>query len=563
MTTLLLQKLKEYAERSPAADLPAMYLQTPIKWLIHLDLEGKFLGFVSTTGAAKRKNDRGKEYPAPSLVRSSGIKPKLLADRADYVLGFIEEDAKPKDKKRAQECHNAFVALVRNCARATRAPEVLAVERFLDTLDLTTLPLPPDMASGDNVTFVVNGMMPIDLPAVQEFWARKQASSEELAQCLVCGKLKPPMKRQPIKIKGIPGGQPSGMALVSANANAFESYGLEASLVAPICQECAEGYGRALEQLIRREDTHLTIGPCVYLFWTREDADFSPVSILASPEPSDVKTLLNSVYGRREPLPLNPTDFYAVALSSSGARVAVRDWVVTTVGEVQKNLARYFRLQRLADLDGQPVGLFPLVASLVPASKDIRANLPEAFINLAIKGTPLPRWILYEAVRRSAVEQRVTRPRACVIKMALLSQEKEIREDGYMEQLDLTNRDPAYLSGRLLAVLEFIQEAASPGIKATIVDRYYGTASSAPASVYGRLLRTTQSHLSKLRKEKRGAYTVLQRLLQEVLAGLNAFPATLNLQDQALFALGYYHQRAAGWSAGAATAEKDLPKDEE
>jgi CRISPR-associated protein Csd1 len=147
--------------------------------------------------------------------------------------------------------------------------------------------------------------------------------------------------------------------------------------------------------------------------------------------------------------------------------------------------------------------------------------------------------------------------------MALLSQEKEIREDGYMEQLDLTNRDPAYLSGRLLAVLEFIQEAASPGIKATIVDRYYGTASSAPASVYGRLLRTTQSHLSKLRKEKRGAYTVLQRLLQEVLAGLNAFPATLNLQDQALFALGYYHQRAAGWSAGAATAEKDLPKDEE
>lgn len=560
---MLLQKLKEYAARSPAADLPPMYLATPIKWLIHLDQEGKFLGFVSTSSGTKKKNDRGKEYPAPSLVRAYGIKPKLLADRADYVLGFIEEDAKPKDKKRAQDCHNAFVALIKECVRATRVPEVLAVEKFLDNLDLTTLSLPADISSSDNVTFVVDGTMPIDLQRVREFWAQTQASSEELAQCLVCGKLKPPMKRQPIKVKGIPGGQPSGMALVSANAAAFESYGLEASLVAPICQECAEGYGRALEQLIRGEDTHLTIGPCVYLFWTREDQGFSPVSILASPEPGDVKALLRSVYGTRGAMPLNPMDFYAIALSSSGGRVAVRDWLVTTVGEVQQNLARYFRLQRLADRDGQPVGLFPLTASLVAASKDIRVNIPEAFVNLALKGTPLPRWILYEAVRRSAVEQRVTRPRACVIKMALLSQEKGTREDGYMEQLDLANRNPAYLSGRLLAVLEFIQEAALPGIKATIVDRYYGTASSAPASVYGRLLRTAQSHLAKLRKDKKGAYTVLQRLLEEVLAGLKMFPATLNLQDQALFALGYYHQRAAGWSAGVTAAAKDHPEDEE
>ena len=119
-----------------------------------------------------------------------------------------------------------------------------------------------------------------------------------------------------------------------------------------------------------------------------------------------------------------------------------------------------------------------------------------------------------------------------------------------MEKLDSANRNPGYLCGRLLAVLEFIQVAALAGIKATIVDRYYGTASSAPASVYGRLLRSTQAHLAKLRKEKAGAYVSLQRLMGEVLGELKEFPTTLSLQDQALFALGYYHQRVAGWGSG-------------
>jgi CRISPR-associated protein Csd1 len=32
--------------------------------------------------------------------------------------------------------------------------------------------------------------------------------------------------------------------------------------------------------------------------------------------------------------------------------------------------------------------------------------------------------------------------------------------------------------------------------------------------------------------------------LQEILSGLPAFPATLTLRDQGLFALGYYHQKA-------------------
>ena len=113
-----------------------------------------------------------------------------------------------------------------------------------------------------------------------------------------------------------------------------------------------------------------------------------------------------------------------------------------------------------------------------------------------------------------------------------------------MIQLDSASSNPGYRCGRLLAVLEEIQRAAIPGINATIVDRFYGTASSAPASVFSRLLRGAQPHLAKLERDRPGAYVALQRRLEDIQSGLIDFPRTLNLMDQGRFALGYYHQRA-------------------
>jgi CRISPR-associated protein Csd1 len=113
---------------------------------------------------------------------------------------------------------------------------------------------------------------------------------------------------------------------------------------------------------------------------------------------------------------------------------------------------------------------------------------------------------------------------------------------GYLVELDKGNTNPAYLCGRLLAELEAIQRA-SINPKATIVDRFYGSASTAPASVFGNLMRGTQAHLAKLRKEKPGLAVVFQKRLEEIQSGLMGFPRVLTMEEQGLFALGYYHQR--------------------
>lgn len=125
-----------------------------------------------------------------------------------------------------------------------------------------------------------------------------------------------------------------------------------------------------------------------------------------------------------------------------------------------------------------------------------------------------------------------------------------------MVQLDSNHPSPAYRCGRLLAVLEEVQRLAVPRAKATIVDRFFGTASSAPASVFGRLLRGAQPHLAKLERDRPGAYHALQSRLEEVQAGLTGFPRTLTLEDQGLFALGYYHQRAFDRAQARAAAER-------
>jgi CRISPR-associated protein Csd1 len=149
--------------------------------------------------------------------------------------------------------------------------------------------------------------------------------------------------------------------------------------------------------------------------------------------------------------------------------------------------------------------------------------------------------LLYQAVRRNRAEQKVTRQRAALIKLVLLSQHGASQEN-IMVELDLQNPNVAYRCGRLLAVLAEVQRNAIG--KAAIVDRFYGTASSAPAAVFGRLLRGAQPHLTKLERDRPGVANALQRRLEDVMSTLNSFPTTLTLEEQALFALGFYHQRA-------------------
>lgn len=112
--------------------------------------------------------------------------------------------------------------------------------------------------------------------------------------------------------------------------------------------------------------------------------------------------------------------------------------------------------------------------------------------------------------------------------------------------------------GQLFAMLEKIQQAANPGINATIRDKFYASASSTPSAVFGNLLRLSGHHLSKLDSEKKGLRIWLEKQLEEIIAGIATFPAHLPIEEQGMFAIGYYHQRMARKSeASAETATSE------
>ena len=117
----------------------------------------------------------------------------------------------------------------------------------------------------------------------------------------------------------------------------------------------------------------------------------------------------------------------------------------------------------------------------------------------------------------------------------------------------------AYHCGRLLAEIEAVQRAALGQVNASVTDRYYGSASSKPASVFPALMRGVRVHLGNLRRRSPVVHAALDNRIADIVAKLPDFPRTLTMRSQGLFALGYYHQRAR--DRAEAQAARDAKKE--
>jgi len=548
---MLLQRLREYSERLPLP--PSLYAETPIRYVIEVKPDGTFGGLTDTADPTERKNRRGVPRLAPQVKRAVGIKPLLLADNAEYTFGLAREGSRPE---RVESTHEAYLELLDECLVATNAPEVAAVRAFLTAPGWDEGTFPEDFDRAAMSTFRVGEQFVTDLPAVQAFWATTNAPDEGAIrmQCLTCGQERPVLERLQTVIKGIPGGQTSGTSIISANASAFESYGLTASLTAPTCSDCGERFTRALNDLLADQHSRIRFDDSVYVFWTRADQTQALAPLLEEADPAEVKLLLESVKTGKRAVGPEPERFFALALSAAGGRAVVREWIDTTLPEAEEALARWFRRQGIVDGFSEETryfGIKSLAGATVRDWRDISPPTTRTLLRAALTGAPLPMDMLAAAVRRTQADQGVNAPQAALIKLVLTSQDAlnsgdngDEKEDN-MTGLQADYPSIGYQCGRLMAVLESIQRSALPGVKAGIVDRYYGSASSSPAGVFPRLVKGAKPHLTRLKRDKPGAYVALQQRLEEVSVNIPpVLPSVLSLPEQGSFALGYYHQRA-------------------
>ena len=543
---MLLQRLREHAESNVFDLPPVLYSPRPVRYVIDLDRRGRLLNpeSLDTRSQNNEESRVGMVMLAPYLSRSKGIQPLLLADNAQYTLGVSPNGA---NSERVKAMHAGYLDLVQRCAQATGLQSIQAISRFLDSrADHPSLPETFD--TRDVITFRVCEEFPIDFPEVRSFWAREAGENgTRKMQCLVCGECGPVVDRLAKKVKYIPGGKGTGTSIISANRPAFESYGLRRSQVAPTCSQCGEKSTEVANRLLVDESSHIRFPTHKTIFWTERDTPFTWARILDSPIRPEMREQIESLNSCDKCPAESDNRLYCATLSASGGRTVVRDWIDTTVDEVQMNISKWYRSLAVVDARNgdraSPLGIHSLSGAMALNLRDVPVTVTTALLRGAILGTGIPAGLLQRAVNRNRIERRVTRPRAALMRRALAAEDSDLHGESNMVQLDPDSTNPAYLCGRLLAVLERAEVVSTRSSVSAIVDRYFGIASTNPAAVADLLLARAGNHLTVIRRRNFAAYRAIRSYSDEILGNLEEFPTVLGLKDQGLFALGYYHQR--------------------
>lgn len=555
---MILDRLRALRARLSDDDVPPEgYKAQPVRWILDVSEDGTRMS-LAESGASKKE---WVQMQTPYTGRTSATRALLLVDKPDYVLGLSETD---DGAAKAAERHAVYLALLDRAARETGSQALATLHAALSDAEAVAR-VRADLGGrawkpGDLVAPRVGDVYPHRDAAVRAFWqgdlsAGAAEKSGLTAECLLCGEARPIARTHPIEL--LVG--PDRVGLVTGNADAFLSHGLKQSEVAPMCLPCARAYGEALRYLLQSPDHHLRVGNATWLFWTsRPVAGFAFGRLLSDPQPADVSRLLGAAQAGHLP-DLAAADFYALVVSSNKSRLVVRSWLTVPLRDVTAHLAAYFEAQRVAGFGGEspPVKLFALAATTVlDATKTLPAQTTEALLAHALTGRRLPASLLYQALARARAEAHpVTRPRAALVRLVLASLHPEIMTDAALVP---DHPEPAYHCGRLLAVLDQLQrKAISPN--ATLVDRFYGSASTTPAAVFGTLLRKAQPHVAKLRTGGRDPW--LDRRIGEIAAHIPAFPTTLTPVEQGLFALGFYQEKYRPFENRAGAPDAETPDD--
>lgn len=565
---MILHALTQYYQRKAESDggiAPEGFENKEIPFIIVIDKQGKFIQ-LEDTRELKNKKKVARTFLVPKGLGRSGSKSyevsNLLWDHYGYVLAYAGE----KGQEQADKQHASFTANVNELKQALPDDAgVAAVAAFLASAEEKSKVMQAAnwaecaKVKGCNLSFRLVDEA-VDLvcqsKAVQAYVSQaNQAQSDNIPKgiCLVTGKLAP-IARLHNPVKGV-NAKPA--PFTSVNLSAFESYGKEQGFIFPVGEQVMFEYTTALNTLLAGEN-RFRIGDVTAICWSAKPTPLEEyLASLISGGGKDnpdahidaVKSLYKSLYNGKYTEPDGKEKFYLLGLSPNSARIVVRFWHETTVAALSESIAAWYDDLQMVRGENSPypeyMPLPRLLGNLVLDGK--MENLPSDLIaqitDAALNNRVLPVSLLQAALRRNKAEQKITYGRASLLKAYINRAIRAGRLKNMKEltmSLDRNRQDIGYVLGRLFAVLEKTQAEANPGLNATIADRYFGSASSTPIAVFGTLMRLLPHHLNKLEFEGRAVQ--LQWEIRQILEHCQRFPNHLNLEQQGLFAIGYYHE---------------------
>lgn len=558
---MILQSLNEYyrrkmADPDSANRLPPFgFEEKEIPFILEVSPKGELLG-VKDTRRIEGKRKLAQRFLVPKgAKKTSGISANLLWDTAEYVIGLDLKGNAERTGQQKKMFRDRVAALLESTGNDGGAVAVLG---FLDSDPLAALSATDYMEeireTNPVLSFRISGEADLvcQRPKVVDALIASNSSEDEGLQeriCLVTGE-SGSTERLHSSIKGVWGAQTSGANIVSFNLDAFSSFGKDQGDNAPISKAAAFAYTTALNHLLAKGSRQrIQVGDASTVFWAQkpDDLENAFASIFGNSDDADnteeLRSVLEAIHAGKFDGARGENGFFVLGLAPNAARISIRFWHAASLREIAARIRAWFDNIAVARAPHDPEfpSLFRLLTACAVQGKadNIPPNLGGDIMRAILTGTPFPTTWLNAAVQRSRAERTVTYYRAAAIKACLNRGQAGHKE--FIPMLDLENMNVAYRLGRLFAALEKVQEEANPGLNATIRDRYYGAASSSPVAVFTTLLRLKNHHIAKL--ENKGRATNFEKLIGEIMNGIQDFPGHLALPDQGRFALGYYHQR--------------------
>lgn len=577
--------------------LPAGYSKVNIHYLISLTADGKIDEIIDCqkkelvqSGKKTKEKKVPIEMVMPQRTEKPGIDANIAEHRPLYIFGLnLDKDhLTPEDRTdKAKKSHEAFVKENLEFIENLQSPLISAYKNFLNSWkpeeeveNKWLLGLGKDYQKS-GFAFCLSGNPDCLLheeSAVKKKWEEEytkraeQGDDARKAQCAVTGE-QVPIARIHSKIKGVYGGLATGSVLIGFNNDSENSYGNEQSYNSNISETAMKKYTEALNFLLSTNKHKAMLDEMTIVFWAMSSQEtyedlfmkmFFGQQDQMDAEKTDamLKNLLKDakdVQVTEERLQsldiIDPNvDFYMLGLKPNSSRLSVKFIIRRRYADVLWNIAKFQKDLQVSD-DFHSVALWQIKREMIsPKSKNDKVNpaLISRLLETILNGGTYPVSLLETIIRRVKTDEgsgKINAIRAGIIKACINYRESK---EELKVSLDKTNQTPAYLCGRLFAVLEKLQQDASNNsLNRTIKDAYFASASAKPALVFPKLIRLAQNHLNKVK------YPVYyNKLIGEIMDGLQGeFPETLRLTDQGRFDVGYYQQNQDLW--------KKLSKSEE
>ena len=602
---MILQALNRYYDilsKDPDVNLPRFgYSTTNVSFALNISADGDLLDVLPQFIQVQR-GKKMVERPRPMVVpqqvkRTVRVKPNFLCDNCAYVLGISEKDEKKPNY--SKERFDAFRELHRELLSGVDSSAARAVLAFLEKHNPAQARKHPAIArhldellQGGNLVFMFRGGFVQDDPEIQRVWEEYKAKQgEAVMQDLVTGEMAPIARLHP-SLKRVRGTRAGGASLVSFNERAYESYNRTKSqgLNAPVSEKATFAYTTVLNYLLSDANPNrkFFLGDATVVYWaeTRNRQYETAFASILDPEYTETNQTGQQVDRRRaetalkevgekvrrtQMLDLNgllsdledeDPQFYILGLAPNAARISVRFFITDPFEKIVRNIMAHYRdLAIIKEYDNQPTyitvrHILNETVSKKSRDKDASPLLAGAVFRAILTNAPYPVALYTAIITRVRADMdnpemhiaKINYVRAAVIKAYLIRKYRYQPTHPFQEALTMSLNEqctiPAYVLGRLFAVLEKVQQEAIGDINASIKDRYFTSACATPGSVFPILLRLSQHHIAKAEY----GYAS-DRRIQEILDLLdvenNPIPARLSLDEQGVFILGYYHQRAA------------------